>query len=245
MATIEEKQELVDNIKGKRFYHLQIYGYGGEHAYGKLTKEAYNFWKGIVDEHGDSDLVNYMLNAEDGEFDFENVESVPPQADFLMSPDADGKEWRSSWYEMPNEFEHLHTVSIDSGNISVDEVDGDGYDAKHIAECIANEDVNELAGRIGDETDFEVEILDSIEDLYPEKGTYIVQMLSMEKGTFFDAVIETVGDFDPKKLKITYSEAPNGEDVIHNVMYNNEELDNQGGDTNGKGYSAAVWQQEY
>lgn len=70
-------------------------------------------------------------------------------------------------------------------------------------------------------------------------------MLSMEKGTFYDAIVETVGDFDPSKLRITYSEAPNGEDVIHTIKYNGEELDNQGGDTNGKGYTAAVWQQEF
>lgn len=245
MATAEQKQELVDNIKGKRYYRVQVYGYGGEHVYGKLTKEAYDFWKPIVDEHGDNDLVNYMLNAEDGDFDFENIESVPPEADFLMSPDADGKEWRSAWYEMPGEFEHINSVSIDSGNISVDEQDGDGWDSKHLNEALKPIDINELAGNIGDQTDYETEILNPIDDLYPDKGTYIVQMLSMEKGTFFDAVVETVGEFDPKKLKITYSEAPNGEDVIHTIMYNNEELDNQGGDTNGKGYSAAVWQQEY
>ena len=65
----------------------------------------------------------------------------------------------------------------------------------------------------------------------------------MEKGTFFDAIIETVGDFDPSKLKIQYSETTNGEDVIRGMTYNGEEVDNNGGDTNGKGYSAAVWQQ--
>ena len=65
----------------------------------------------------------------------------------------------------------------------------------------------------------------------------------MEKGTFFDVIIETVGDFDPKKLKIQYSETTNGEDVIRGMTYNGEELYSEGGDTNGKGYSAAVWQQ--
>jgi hypothetical protein len=243
MATLEQKQELVETIKGKRYYRIQIYGYGGEHAYGTLTKEAHDFWKKVVEDHGDGDLCNYLLNAQDGEFEFDDIDSVPPEADFLMSSDADGEEWRSSWYEMPSEFEHVNSVSIDSGNINVDEVDGDDYNASHINEVIANKDINELASDISEETDWETEILDPIEDLYPDKGTYIIQMLSMEKGTFFDATVETVGDFDPKKLKISYSEAPNGEDVIHTVSYNNEELDNVGGDTNGKGYSAAVWQQ--
>ena len=39
MATAEQKQELVDNIKGKRYYRVQVYGYGGEHVYGKLLKK--------------------------------------------------------------------------------------------------------------------------------------------------------------------------------------------------------------
>ena len=245
MATPEQKQELVDNIKGKRYYTVQIYGYGGEHVYGTLTKEAYDFWKPVVDEHGYDDLVEYMLRADgDEEFEFEHIKQVPPGADFLMSEGSNGEEWRSSWYEMPSEFEHLNSVSVDSGNITVDEVDGDGWDAQHVTDVIKNTGITEFASGISEETNYETDILEPIEDLYPETGTYIVQMLSMEKGTFFEATIETVGDFDPKKLKITYSEAPNGEDVIHTVMYNNEELDNQGGDTNGKGYSAAVWQQE-
>jgi hypothetical protein len=66
-------------------------------------------------------------------------------------------------------------------------------------------------------------------------------MYSSEKGSFFDAVIETVGEFDPKKLKFIINEYPNGEDIIDSVTYNDEELDNNGGDTNGKGYYGHVW----
>ena len=66
-------------------------------------------------------------------------------------------------------------------------------------------------------------------------------MFSSEKGTFFDGTIETTGDFDVKKLKIQINEYPNGEDIIDGVTYDGEEVDNEGGDTNGKGYSAHVW----
>ena len=244
MATLEEKQETLDNIKGPRYYQIQLWGYGGEHAYGKLTKEAYDFWKPIVDEHGDGDLINYFLGAEDGKFDFENIDSVPPEANFL-SDDVEGVGACSPWYEMPTEFEHLNSVSIDSANIEVNEVQNSEYNAPHIATILENENLNDVSGRISEETDWEVDILESVDDLYPEKGTHIVQFLSMEKGTFFDGVIETVGDFDIKKLRVTYSEAPNGEDVIHTVLYDGKEIDNSGGDTNGKGYAAAIWTQEY
>jgi hypothetical protein len=72
-------------------------------------------------------------------------------------------------------------------------------------------------------------------------GKYVLQMYSAEKGTFFDAIIETTGDFDPKKLKVHINEYPNGEDIVDGMEYNGVELDNQGGDTNGKGYSAHIW----
>jgi len=244
MATQEQKQELVDNIKGFRYYNIQINGYGGEHAYSKISKEAYDFWKPIVDEHGDSDLVNYVLNAEDGEFDFENIESVPPEANFL-SDDEEGIGACRPWYESPTEFEHVHAVSYDSAHMYVTEVAGEGYNSPHIKDVIDNESPSELNERIGEETDWEYEVVESQDDVYPEKGTYIVQMLSMEKGNFFDGIVKTTGDFDPKKLKIHINETVNGEDIISGILYDGVEVDNNGGDTNGKGYSAAVWQQEF
>jgi hypothetical protein len=245
MATQEQKQELVDNIKGFRHYNIQINGYGGEHAYATLTKEQYDFWKPVVEEHGDGDLCNYLLNAEDGEFDFENIEKVPPHADFLMSADADGKEWRSPWFEMPTEFEHVQAVSYDSAHMYVTEVADEEYNSPHIKDVIDNESPSELNERIGEETDWEYEVVESQDDVYPEKGTYILQMLSMEKGNFFDGIVKTTGDFDPKKLKIQINETVNGEDIISGILYDGVEVDNNGGDTNGKGYSASVWQQEF
>ena len=244
MATTEEKQELVDTIKGPRYYHIQLWGYGAEHAYASISKEAHDFWKSVTDEHGYNDLVNYMLNAEEGTFDFEDIDSVPPEANFL-SDDEEGIGACSQWYEMPNEFEHIQTVSTDSANIEINEVDSAEYNSKHLNTVVENESLNDWTNTISEETDWETEILDGVEDTYPDKGTYIVQMLSLEKGTFFDGIVETVGAFDPKKLKIQYSETTNGEDVVRGITYDGVEVDNNGGDTNGKGFSAAVWKQEY
>ena len=41
-----------------------------------------------------------------------------------------------------------------------------------------------------------------------EDTDYVLQFWSAEKGGFFDGTIETVGAFDPKKLKITTYEYP-------------------------------------
>ena len=244
MATAKEKQELVDHLKDPRFYRVTLWGYGGESAYIKLTESAYNFWKEATEEEGDTDLVNYLVSAEDGDFDFENIESVPPEANFL-SDDEEGIGACRPWFEMPTEFEHVHAVSYDSAHMYVTEVAGEEYNSPHIKDVIDNESPSELNERIGEETDWEYEVVESQDDVYPEKGTYIVQMLSMEKGNFFDGIVKTTGDFDPKKFKIHINETVNGEDIISGILYDGVEVDNNGGDTNGKGYSASVWQQEF
>jgi hypothetical protein len=72
---------------------------------------------------------------------------------------------------------------------------------------------------------------------------YVLQFLSSEKGTFFEGLIETTGEFNPKKLMIYTQEYANGDDTITNVEYEGVDIDNFGGDTNGKGYSAYLWEE--
>jgi hypothetical protein len=237
MATSEEKQELVDTLSGPRYYHLQISGYGGEASYMSISKEAHDFWKDHKEQYGDYDLVQYITRAEDGDFDFEDIEGVPTEAEFMTDEDGDPR----PWYEPPNEIDHTFGASYDSSYITVDEVDGEDYSAKHIREVIDREDLSELNDRIGEETEWSVEVVEPTCCEEPE-AKYIAQMYSSEKGTFFDGIIETVGDFDPKKLKIHTVEYLNGEDTVTEVWYDGVEVDNNGGDTNGKGYYADVWE---
>ena len=203
-----------------------------------VTKEAFDFWHPITEEHGDNDLTNYMINAEDGDFEFEETDEVPEHADFLMSPDADGESWRSPWYESPTEFEHSWGVEYNSANITIDEVASDDYNAKWIADVIENKNITDSIDN--EEYDFDVQM--DVCSEAPEGTEYIAQMYSSEKGSFFDGIIETVGEFDVKKLKIHTMEYMNGEDVITNIEYNGVDIDNQGGDTNGKGYYGAIWE---
>ena len=228
MATTEEKQELVETIKGPRFYRIQFYGYGGEAEYMKLTKEQYEFWKEQIDENGDADAVNYIINAEDEQFDFEHISELDESMKFLS--DEDGPR---PWNESPTGFTHQWGVDYSNANISVDEVDSDDYSAGHVTDVVESSTLNEWC----DVNEVNVEM--GVDEA--EEPDYVAQMWSSEKGTFFDGIIETVGDFDPKKLKIYTSEYLNGDDTIQSVEYDGNEIDNQGGDTNGKGYSFHVW----
>lgn len=237
MATTEEKQELVDALSGPRYYRILIQGYGGESAYMSISKEAHDFWKGVTEENGDSDLVTYMLSSEDGDAEYEEIESVPEEAQFLNDEDGDAR----PWYEANTEYEHQYGGTYDACYIDVDEVENGEYSAKVIREIISREDVSALCDRIGEETNWEVEIRDSDECYAGEDVEYIAQMYSSEKGCFFDGIIETVGDFDPKKLVFHCSEYDNGEETITSIEYDGVEVENSGGDTSGKGYYASVW----
>lgn len=246
MATSEEKQELVETIKRPvRYYRISLWGYGGESAYIGLTKQAYDFWNQHVKEHGDSDLVNYLVCAEDEDFDFEELEQVPPEANFL-SDDEEGEGACSSWYEAPNEFEHQYGVAYDAARITIEELDGTEYSSKVLGEIVSGDDLSEFTNsnvdQIHEETGEWVELVEmGVSQGSDEQPDYVLQMYSAEKGTFFDGVIETNAPFNIKKLKIYTEEFPNGEDVVTSITYDGEEVDNNGGDTNGKGYSAHLW----
>ena len=49
MATPEEKQELVDQLSGPRFYRINLWGYGGEAAYINLNRDQYEFWNEVIE----------------------------------------------------------------------------------------------------------------------------------------------------------------------------------------------------
>lgn len=237
--TTKENQELIETIKGPRYYHIQLWGYGGEAEYMELTEAQYDFWSKHIEEHGDYDAVQYCTNAEDGEFSFDALEDLPEEMQFLKVP---GEDYSSSWYESPTGFTHQWGVDYNNANISVNEVSGTDYNSAHIADVVDSESLSEYIGNIEEENNYELELtemgVDEGEDKQPK---YIAQMWSAEKGTFFEGYIETVGDFDPKKLKIYTSEYLNGDDTVQSIEYDGAEVENHGGDTNGKGYSFHVW----
>jgi hypothetical protein len=238
MATSEQKTELVETLKGPRYYRIQLNGYGGEAAYMSISKAAHDFWNAHCEEHGDNDLVEYMIADDVEDCDFEELDTVPVEAQFLN--DADDDNWKRSWYESHTEFEHSYGVELGSAYLVVDELNSDDYNSATVAEVIEGERLQEYLNGIEEETDYAVELVEMGCCDEPEVE-YIAQLYSSEKGTFFDGRIETVGEFDPKKLKIRTTEYLNGEDTVTEVEYDGVEIENDGGDTNGKGYSASVW----
>jgi len=235
MATDQEKQELVDRIKDPRFYRILIRGYGGESTYCSISRSAFEFWNSLVEEHGDGDLVEYMLNSEDGEWEFDEIDEVPKSAQFMIDEDGDAR----PWYEPPNEIDHSFGVTYESALISVEEVDSFDYNADFLNEASEEEDLTDLVDKVYEESEVEIQEYNFSEP--DDDVDYIAQLYSIEKGTFFSGTVDTHGDFDPSKLKISITEGLNGEENITEVRYDGVFVENDGGDTNGKGYVAAVW----
>lgn len=239
MATTEEKIELVETLKGPRFYRIMLSGYGGESAYMGISKAAHDFWKEHTEEHGDSDLVQYMIADELDDCEFDELDSVPVEAQFLNDPEDEM--YKRPWYESHTEFEHSYGVEWGSAYITVEEVDAQDYGANDIANVIDGEGLQEMLSKLEEESNYELELTEmGAADDEPDCEA-IAQMYSSEKGTFFEGILETTGDFDAKKLKIYTTEFLNGEDTVTNIEYDGDEVENDGGDTNGKGYSAHVW----
>jgi hypothetical protein len=66
-----------------------------------------------------------------------------------------------------------------------------------------------------------------------DPGTVVFIGVSNEKGTFFEGEIELTEPFDSSKLMITYDEI-DGNEIVSMVSYDNMDIDNNGGSTNGK-----------
>lgn len=237
MATSEEKQELVDKLSGPRFYRIMLWGYGGESEYMELTQEQYEFWNSHNEEYGDSDGVNYCTSAEDGDFDFENIEELPEEMQFLK---VDGEDYSSQWYEAPTSFAHQYGIDYSNARVTIEELSSNDYQASVLNEIVDGEDLPDYVNKLEEDNNYELELTQMDCDTAQEPD-YVAQFWSAEKGTFFEGVIETTGNFDPKKLKIFTTEYLNGDDTVESIEYDGVEVDNGGGDTNGKGYSFSVW----
>jgi hypothetical protein len=239
MATSEEHQETIDALKGERFYRIQLWGYGGEAEYMELTKEQFEFWDKHIKEHGDYDAIQYCTNAEDGDFDFEDIDELPEEMQFLK---VEGEDYSSSWYESPTGFTHQWGVDFGNAKITIEEVDSEEYMASSLEEIVDGEPLDEWVDNIESGSDYETELVEhGVDEGEDKEPDYVAQMWSSEKGTFFEGIISTYGDFDPKKLKIYTSEYLNGDDTVQSIEYEGNEVDNAGGDTTGKGYTFAVW----
>ncbi len=205
MATKEEKQELVEILKfTPRTYRVRLWGYGGEHVMGTVDRKVYDYFR----KH----RIDLSEFAWDGVYAEEN--NVPED----MQPFYPG-----SWHDCDN-MGHCWGVDRSAGTIQVDDENGNTVYEKSLDDIVGYDEENpEPEWSCGEEV-----WIDS-----QPAGTVVFIGTSSEKGTFFEADLELKMPFDPSKLCLHYDEI-DGNEIITSVSYDGEELNNDGGDTNGK-----------
>jgi hypothetical protein len=203
MATQEQKEQLLEVLKfTPRTYSIQLWGYGGEHVMGTVTREIYDYFK------------KRRLNVNDFAwgYDYAEENDIPEE----MWPFTPG-----SWYEC-DDMGHVNGVDRSSGTIQVCDENGNVVYEKSL------EDIDGCG-----EDDPEFSCGDEVWIDSKDPGTVVFIGASNEKGTFFEGEIELTQPFDSSKLSISYDEI-DGNEVISSVEYDGEDIDNNGGGTNGK-----------
>jgi len=125
-----------------------------------------------------------------------------------------------SWYEC-DDMGHTNGVSRDAGTLQIEDENGDVIFEKSLEDLDGCDGSPEWACNdevwIGSKPD----------------GTVVFLGKSNEKGTFFEGEIELRAPFEIERLQLSYDEI-DGEELINSVYYDEEEIDNNGGSTDGK-----------
>jgi hypothetical protein len=163
--------------------------------------------------HRRLDLSDYAWN-----YDYAEEQNIPEE----FQPFPPG-----SWYEGDN-IAHINGVSRDAGTLQIEDENGNTVLERSLDACDGGDDSPELC------CDDEIWI-----DSQPP-GTVVFLGSSNEKGTFFEGEIDLKAPFDIEKLCLHYEEF-DGEDIIGYVTYDGEDIDNNGGSTDGKSSDFAFY----
>jgi len=126
-----------------------------------------------------------------------------------------------SWYEC-DDMAHVSGVDRNAGTLQICDENGNTVYERSLEDMDGySDDSPEIGG--GDEA-----WIDS-----KDPGTVVFIGVSNEKGTFFESEIELTAPFDVTKLCISYDEV-DGNEIVSMISYDGDDLDNNGGSTNGK-----------
>ena len=157
-------------------------------------------------KHRRLDVADYAWDS-----DYAEEHNIPEE----MQPFYAG-----SWYECDN-MAHTNGVERDSGTLQIEDENGDTVIKSELDAFDGGE--GSPAWSCGDET------------WIGQAGAGQVVFIgrSNEKGTFFEGEINLTAPFDIEKLELTYDDV-DGAEVVTGVVYDNEDIDNFGGSTDGK-----------
>jgi hypothetical protein len=158
---------------------------------------------------------NNQVDLSDIAWNYDACEEMRLDEDLLPFPPG-------SWYECDS-MGHVNGVSRDSGTLQIEDENG---------ETVLEKSLDSIVGGACDgEPDWCCD--DEVWIGSRKTGEIVFVGSSNEKGTFFEGEIELTAPFDITKLELHYDEF-DGEDIVTSIVYDGEDIDNNGGSTDGK-----------
>ena len=168
---------------------------------------------GIVSKESWNYCMDNQVDLSDIAWNNDAAEEIGLDEDKLPFPPG-------SWYECDG-MGHVNGVSRDAGTIQIEDENGETVFEKSLGDCNGCDDSPELFCE------------DEVWIGSRKAGEIVFIGSSNEKGTFFEGEIELTAPFDITKLGLHYDEF-DGEDIVTGLTYDGEDIDNNGGGTDGK-----------
>jgi len=227
MATLKEKQELIDTLKGPRYYRITLNGVSCQSNYVQLSQVAYQYWHKV----GVSELSDYAVQHGDNEY----LNSVPEYADFLTVKNTLGDTDAAFFYdEAPGTILEQKGAYYDSVSLTLEEVDSEKWDARNIKTIVESVLLDEW---ISNSSPYSLQ-KGYITTREPE---YYCQFIEEETDDVFCGMFETLGEFNPSKLKFDVREYWDGESIIDRIEYNDDLVFNDGWTANPSGFQTVLY----
>ena len=207
VETNSEHDKLIETLKfTPRTYKIRLWGYGGEHVMGTVDRKIYDYFR-----RRRLDLNEYAWDS-----DYADEQNIPEE----MYPFYPG-----SWHDC-DDMGHCWGVDRSAGTLQVEDENGD---------TVFEKSLEDISGFGEDDENPEPEWHGGDEIWIDAKpaGTVVFIGTSSEKGTFFEGDIPLTMPFNPGKIALVYDEI-DGNEIITGVKYDDEDIDNWGGDTSGK-----------
>jgi len=129
------------------------------------------------------------------------------------------------WYDNDH-IGHVSGVDMSAGTIQITDENGN---------VVYQRELSDLDG-----CDVQLSTCEEVWVDSEQPGTVVYYGYTSDKGSFFEANLELREPFDPEKLLINICDF-DGNEIVVGVDYDDEELDNYGGNTNGKGSDHAFY----
>jgi hypothetical protein len=204
MATKQDKQLLIDTLK----FTPRTY---------TISMWGYGGEKvmGTVDPAAWDYCVANRIDLQDIAWDSDASEDLDLDEDLLPFPPG-------SWYECDN-MAHVSGVSREAGTVQIVDENSNTVFEKSLGDIVG--------GGCDGEPDWCCN--DEVWIGSRKAGEIVFIGNSNEKGTFFEGEIPLTAPFNIELLELHYDEV-DGEEIVNCVYYNGEEVENNGGSTNGK-----------